>query len=221
LSDPYSGWRQTPELLTGGATASAPVFLDKNGNGRRDPGDPPLRDVGFFANDSGGRAFTDSKGVALLTSFPAYEPTRLRISRSSLGSPMWVPTQDDPIVRARPGAGLRLVLSVTPTGDIDGIVYGARNGEPCGLGAVELELVNVAGAVVKTSRSAYDGYYTFGEVPVGKYTLRTKLSAGLMAWYHPCELKVVIEGDEPIVDGADLTLRPTEGFLTEGARASR
>jgi hypothetical protein len=96
-----------------------------------------------------------------------------------------------------------------------------RSGEPCGLGAVELELVNEAGAVVKTSHSAYDGYYTFSEVPVGRYTLRTKLSPGIRASYHPCELAVVIGGDEPIVDGADLTLKPTEGFVTEGARASR
>ena len=206
---PYGGWQECPETLTSAAMTSVQVFLDKNGDGKRDAGEPPLRDVGFFVNDSSGRTVTDSNGVALLTGLPAYEPARLRISRSTLEDPMWVPARDDLVVRGRPGASGRLLMPVTPTGEVNGTVYGTRSGERCGQGAVDLELVNAAGEVVKTARSAYDGFYCFSEVPVGSYTVRTRLGGSLKVSYEPCEQGIVIQGDDPVVDGADLVLRQT------------
>ena len=218
---PYRDWQQTPEALTGQATAMARVFLDKNGNGRLAPGEPPLKDVGFFVNDSSGRAVTDARGVALLSGFPAFESTRLSVSRSTLEDSMWVPRQDSVVLRARPGAIVCVDMAVSPTGEVNGTVYAQRSGQRCPAPAVELELVNEKGEVVKTSRTAYDGFFSFSEVPVGSYMLRTKFTESMKAAYRQCERKVIIEGDDPFVDGADLNLEPTGDFLAAQARAKQ
>ena len=111
-----------------------------------------------------------------------------------------------------------LDFPVIPTGEVNGTVYVQRDDKRSPAAAVELELVNHRGEVVKTARTAYDGFYSFSEVPVGTYVLRAKFTDSMKAAYQRCERKLVLQGDDPIVDGADLTLQPVSTPTSQNGR---
>ena len=73
---------------------------------------------------------------------------------------------------SRPGATSLVDFPIIVTGEIDGTTYLYANNRLRTVGDVELQLVNAHGKLVKTIKSASDGFYVISEVPVGEYLVR-------------------------------------------------
>ena len=100
------------------------------------------------------------------------------------------------------------------TGEIDGtasVQIGASTREVSG---VIVELVDLQGNVVQSTKTAYDGFYLLAKVPVGKYQLRISRTQTDSLNLVPVKpTLVVIEVENPIVNGMDFVLQ--KKFTTE------
>ncbi|HXH37237.1 MAG TPA: carboxypeptidase-like regulatory domain-containing protein, partial [Thermoanaerobaculia bacterium] len=152
----------------GGAVAAL-VFLDRNANGVRDEGEPPIAGAGFFVNRGSSPIVTDAGGHAFLTRLPADSQNEVMLNASTLEDPDWAPEAPGAAFVARAGKALVIDFPVVVTGEITGTV--SRNGRPAGL--LPMELIRADGTVAKRTRtSGYDGFYDFTGVRPGTYSVR-------------------------------------------------
>jgi len=165
-------WSAGARGAAGIGAASIQVFLDRNANGRFDIGDQPLKDVGFFINRASSRELTDENGVALLTTLSAYQNTEISLSSATIEEPNWVPARKGISFVPRPGKPARFDFPVIVTGDLTGTVFIRRRGKTSEAGGVRLELIGADGKVVRTTTTAYDGFFELTLVPPGPYRIR-------------------------------------------------
>jgi hypothetical protein len=151
----------------GGAVA-ANVFLDRNGNGVRDEGEPAIAGAGFFVNRGASPVVTDSAGRAFFERLPADSVNELVLSASTLEDPGWAPATPGAAFVARAGKPLVIDFPVIVTGEVTGTV--TRGGRPAA--AIRMELIRGDGSIAATAMTAYDGFYNFTGVSPGTYGVR-------------------------------------------------
>jgi hypothetical protein len=203
--DPRTGrWYAQERPVTGAGAASASVFLDQNGNGRKDAGEEPLAGITLRADPANAAVTTGTDGVAFLSGLPSGQRTDVSVVTASLEDPLWVPKRRALAVLPRPGQAVLVDFPVNVTGEIAGTAYLLQDGALRPLAGVELELVDAAGQVVKRARSAYDGFFDLSAVPPGRYILRavSGSAAPALRGSRPVE----IQPGGAILDGFDLTL---------------
>ncbi len=172
--DPFGhGVRFSNNKLAERGEAAVSVFLDKNGDGIRSPGEEPLPGVGVTAGQYGTAEPTDKQGHAVVEDLNPYQKVAIGVDESTLPDPFLVPVRKAIVVTPRPGVPAKIEIAVAPTGEIEGEVHGLEDTPVAGVG---LELVDEAGNVAATTLTEYDGYFLFEQVPYGHYTVR--LSAG-------------------------------------------
>jgi hypothetical protein len=168
--DPFgNGVRFSNAKLAERGEAAVSVYLDKNGDGVRSPGDEPLPDVGITAGQYGSSDPTDKKGHAMVEDLNPYEKVVIGVDESTLPDPFLVPVNNGVVVTPRPGIPAKLEIGVAPTGEIEGEVHGTEDTPSAG---VELELIGDTGKVAATTLTEYDGYFLFERVPFGHYSVR-------------------------------------------------
>src|SRR5262249_54901109 len=90
-------------------------------------------------------------------------------------------------------------------GEITGTVYVRRGAGSEPGGGVELELVDGNGAVAKTVRSAFDGFYDLTGIPPGRYGLRVSpAQAQRLGLTPPPPRDVELSPSGTILDGIDV-----------------
>lgn len=201
-----SGWRADSYASASQGAAAARVFLDRNLSGGFDAGDEPLSDIGFFVGEASHPSVTDSQGLAFLGGLSAYQPTTLALNRGSLEDPLWVPVCEGVKLLPRPGYAIPLDFAVIQAGEVSGTIYRERDGVTSPAPGIDLELVDAAGTVVQTQRSAYDGFYAMTAVPGGSYTLRVSPAQTERLGLVPLSLPVVVPPEGGFLDGVDATL---------------
>jgi len=167
---PY--WTTTATPVAGMGAASVRVFLDHNDDGIYDEGDEPLPEVGIKRQGNPGFDKTNKDGILLVTNLPPNRYVDLAPNTSDLEDPMWVPSVQGIHLLSRPGATSLVDFPIIVTGEIDGTTYLFANGRLHTVGDVELQLVNSHGKLVKTIKSASDGFYVISEIPVGEYLVQ-------------------------------------------------
>ena len=167
---PY--WTTTATPVAGMGAASVRVFLDNNDDGIYDAGDEPIPGVGVKRQGNPGFDKTNKDGILLVTNLPPNRYVDLAPNTSDLEDPMWVPSVQGIHLLSRPGATSLVDFPIIVTGEIDGTTYLYANGRLRTVGDVELQLVNSHGKLVKTIKSASDGFYVISEVPVGDYLVQ-------------------------------------------------
>jgi hypothetical protein len=172
--DPFGdGLRFSNTKLAQRGEAAVSVFVDKNGDGVRSPGEQPLAGVNITAGQYGSSEPTDKNGHAMVEDLNPYEKVAIGVDESSLPDPFLVPVRKAIVITPRPGVPAKLEIAIAPTGEVEGEVHGAEDVAKAG---VELELVDSSGRVAATTLTEYDGYFLFEQVPYGQYSVR--LSAG-------------------------------------------
>ncbi len=158
--------------MSSGGAVSPRAFLDKEATGRRDPGDPYLEGVAFRGSGISRDHRTGDDGLLFASGIAPYSERVLELDARSIEDPFLVPTDPKQGFFVRPGQTTYLDFPVVPTGEIDGVVT-IVNGERERPGrGTRLQLVRENGEVLKEELVTFDGYYYFGAVPYGRYTLR-------------------------------------------------
>lgn len=194
-----------PTARTG--MVSARVFLDENGNGLWDDGEPLLENVGFLINGVRNRSLTNDDGEAILSQLPTHRYLDIELNVGTLEDLLWQPAVKGRRVLLRPGMSQTLWFPVQVTSEIDGTVYVLTDESERGASNMQVELLDESGQIVARERTAWDGFYVLMGVPAGVYDVRINPEqlAGL-GWQYagPRRLEVPEGGD--FISGIDLSL---------------
>ncbi len=205
---PWSGdLRVSPEHQAQSGGVAARAFIDRNRNGRFDGEDQPMSGVRFIADGHNHAASTNEAGEAFLPALPLYRDLGIAVQRGSVDDPYLTSSLAGYTVALRPGNYPQLDFPLVPTGEIDGLVMIARDGEETGLSSIELQLIDESGAVAMTTRSEFDGFYLFELVPLGRYRVRVAPDAlDRLAAFAAPDHEVELSDAEPLAAGLDFHL---------------
>ena len=186
---------------------SARTFLDANGNGVKDPGEKPLQGVGFMANGASQPRTSDAEGVAFLTNLSGDVDANLSVSSSTLEDPLMRAGNPGLRITPRPGHVVQVDVPLVLFGEVTGTVYFKRDGGSQELAGLLLELVDAQGKVVRRSRTAFDGFYTFSDLPPATYGLRVPdADLGRRGLSAPKQRSLTVTSEGAVIDGLDLIL---------------
>jgi hypothetical protein len=207
--DPFgNGVRFSNSKLAERGQAAVSVYLDKNGDGIRSPGDEALPGVGITAGQYGSSDPTDKKGHAVVEDLNPYEKVVIGVDESTLPDPFLVPVKNGVVVTPRPGIPAKLEIGVAPTGEVEGEVHGLEDTPGAG---IELELVNPGGKVAATTLTEYDGYFLFERVPYGHYIVRVSAdSARALGVARDTGKSAALSEDKMDVELGVIRLRPSQ-----------
>ncbi|QHL90111.1 hypothetical protein GVO57_03770 [Sphingomonas changnyeongensis] len=168
----FGRFRSGSRATSGALAVSA--FFDLNGDGLRQPGEPPAPLGGLVVDGApaeapaGASSRADSPGPWLIEGLDPAVPVQVALDPARLTDPFDAP--GDAGVAAVPRAGLvtPVELGIVRTATIDGVL--ARAGRP--LAGEEVELVDRHGVAVHRLRTEFDGFFSFERVRFGQYRLR-------------------------------------------------
>lgn len=211
--DPRDGrWLSSAQPVAGTGAASALVFLDQDGNGKRDPGEPPISDAVVLTPGVGMAARTGADGRATLAGLPSDQRTDILVAPESLEDPTWTPSHAGVRLLSRAGRTAIVDLPVTISGEVTGTVRlrplasVRRTGGLHGMGGVSLQLTDDAGRAARTTRSAFDGFFDLTDVPPGRYRLELSPTSAQRFALAPRPIVIGVTGT--IVDGVDVIVEP-------------
>lgn len=193
-------------------SASVLVFFDKNQNGKRDEGEPPIANARPTINQQEIDESTNSQGIVLLSGLEPWTETDISISLRSIEDPSHRPSPDGVRFAPRPGTIARLEIPVIAVSELTGFVRIVDEGSERGKRAIDLELIDLTGAVVATARTESDGYYLMDRLKIGQYQLRIspeqRKTLGLRS--EPEYFDIQVKADE-LFDGVrDFKIYPTQ-----------
>jgi hypothetical protein len=156
-----------PQFVTGPSLqrtgVSGFVFLDRNANGRRDPGEPSV--PGVQVQVGTGWARSDAEGRYRVWDLVPFVPLPVVIDSLSLPSPLWIPTITHPNIEAGPNRFEPLDIPLVAGGVVEGRIVWERTGG-VSLPPVPVQLTNARGDVVARTESFSDGeFVVFGVRP--------------------------------------------------------
>jgi hypothetical protein len=208
LYDPASrrmGFAPGPSLERAGV--SGRVFLDENGDGRRQAGEQLLPDVRVQAGFTS--ALSDSAGRYRVWDLPSFEPVLVTIDSTSLASPLWVPAYGVVSVETGPNRFRTLDIPVVPGGVIEGRLTRATPDGEAPVAGVKLLLQRRGAREPQTLVTFSDGdFYLIGVKP-GDYELSVDAEAlgrlGLSG--EPLSFTMPASADGASVDGLELRVQ--------------
>lgn len=184
------------------------VFLDANGNGFRDPGEPGLPGVRLKAGISA--STTDSTGRYQVWDLVPWEPVLVSVDSLSLRSPLWVPGFATISVEPSPNRYRVLDIPVLPGGVLQGRVLREDIDGARGQGGVTLVIRNSRTGDTRTILTFSDGeFYAIGIKP-GDYDIsvdESVLERFTLATVPPA-FTMPAEVDGATVDGIEIRLSP-------------
>ncbi|WP_455218213.1 carboxypeptidase-like regulatory domain-containing protein, partial [Kaarinaea lacus] len=210
--EPRTGkWFREARPIASQGAISAQVFLDENGDGKKDAEEDVLPGVKININGGATKNRTDEDGISFHTGLLTYQEMDVDIALDSLEDPLLQPSNSGLRVDLRPGHVTQLDFPVMQTGEVDGttfVQYGDVVREASG---VHIELIDSDGKVVKSVRSAYDGFFVIDRIPVGFYKLRVSEQQIKDLGLLPVEERIIeITSKTPIINGQDFLLKKGE-----------
>lgn len=168
--DPRSGGiRFSRERIASQGQALATVFIDDNGDGRRQPNEEVAEGVTITVGNALAEAPTDADGQTIVDALTPFRPVLIGVDASSIADPLIRPAQLGVVVTPRPGVATNVMLPLVAAGEVDGTLI--REGGN-GIEGVDLELVDASGTVRARTRTDFDGFFLFESVPYGRYTVQ-------------------------------------------------
>ena len=182
------------------------VFLDANGDGKRQPDEQAL--AGVTVRVGVQTATTDSLGRFKAWNMYAYEPVQVAVDSSSLESPLWVPESNVVTVEPAPNGFSFVNLPVVPAGVVEGTVSRQSVSGPAPVSGASVVIVDrVHGTKLVTTTFTDGTFYVLGVKP-GDYQVMvsdgTQRKLKLTADPIPFTVKIDPNGDS--VSGLNLLL---------------
>ncbi|MEQ1498402.1 MAG: carboxypeptidase-like regulatory domain-containing protein [Novosphingobium sp.] len=176
------GWRVSRERLAQQGQASIEVFRDDNGDGLRQPSEPPIEGVSVEAGFHHSEQPTNASGRTVIDGLSPHVPVMVSIDLGSLNDPLLKPKVQGVVVVPRPGVAAAVSIPIAPTGEVE-IVLLDPAGQP--QGGVIVELVDAAGRIMFQTNSDFDGYVLFDSVPYGDYRIRVEAKDAAVIGVRP------------------------------------
>ena len=159
---------------TGRATLN--LFLDRNNNGVREPGEFP---VSWFAYKDQAVSASAAGGVKL-TGLQAGYPVHLQARHFRFDDPFLSMRSKVYELYTHAGSDIRVDVPVIVTGDVEGYLRPVPGTDNAAVSGVQVTLYDLDGETVAVTRSEFDGYYSFLGIPVGQYDIGLRPKSG----YH-------------------------------------
>jgi len=156
-----------PSLERAGLTGR--VFLDENGNGLWDPGEPVVPGVRVLVGTSS--ASTDSSGWFRVWDLVPFEPVLVTVDSLSIDSPLLVPAFGSASIEPGPNRFRTLDIPLVPAGVVEGRVRRVTPQGPEAVAGVTLVLTDRRTGARRSFATFSDGaFYVLGVKP-GLYDL--------------------------------------------------
>jgi hypothetical protein len=188
------------------AGISGRVFLDSNGDGRWQRGEPAVAGVRVRAGFN--TTLSDSSGRYRIWDLPAFEPVLVAVDTTTLASPLWVPAYGSVSVETGPNRFRGVDIPIVPGGVIEGrVVRQAVDSTVAIPGASLLLRRHGSSQTARLVTFSDGGFYLIGVKP-GEYELSVEPAVlarlGLSAW--PIAFTVPSSPEGATVDGLELRL---------------
>ena len=208
----------TSRPLASSGTVRARVFEDTDDNGVFSAGDVPVGKASVLNNTGRESSSTDANGFAMIDGVSPNTTSQVTVLSDELENPNLYarPTY----TKAREGTVSEISVPLTLMGSIEGTVDMVAGFDPKSnpLGGVTLVLIDGSQKEVARTTSAYDGYYSFDQVPVGSYNVALAPDTSLARRLRPViPVQVVTTRTNPGAQGGSLTLIETNPTSTKMA----
>lgn len=168
---PAARWKlAAPNATLGQGQALVRVYADENGNGLYDASDTLIPGVTISNRLRGSNIKTNAQGVATFTDLAPGMLVRLEIDPNTLPDIYLKPVSETLNVKPHAGDNGTLNYALRLFGEIAGQVK-TPSGQP--VQNLPVALFNTDGIQKDSTTTEYDGYYTFGALPMGSYTVVT------------------------------------------------
>jgi hypothetical protein len=197
LDSSAGGFKLTNQRLASTGSVEARVYRDLNDNGVRDMAEPWEQGAIITTGQRVSEDSTNKNGVVRVGGLQPFRPIAIGIDTSSLPDPSLAPRKALQVVVPRPGVAARIDIGLVGSGDIEGALV---KSDGSGFEGLDVELLDVAGKVVATARSDYDGFFLLERVAYGRYTLRLSAeSAGAAHVEATVNRTIDISSDKTVV----------------------
>jgi hypothetical protein len=156
---------------TGRATMN--LFIDDNNDGIRNPGELPVTWASYRDQET----VETSPGVLPLSAVPSGRPVLFDMQYMTLDDAFLVPRARSYELQTHAGSDVRIDVAVIMTGDIEGHIFAGTANDAAVRGVI-VSLHDAEGREVASTRSEFDGFYSFTGVPSGDYEVRVSTNGG-------------------------------------------
>lgn len=170
----YDPWRHGYSLTTSGpgsgGSAVVDAFIDENGDGVHEPGEPAAPNL--VVHGGRGEVVTGADGRAYVTGLGVPTTARLEMNLDRLDNPSVKAPPTAVQFSPRQGGVARIAYPLQPTGGVTVIIELQRDdGKRVGLSSVKVQLVPEHGAPIEQT-TEFDGSAIFDQIRVGTYHLQ-------------------------------------------------
>lgn len=188
-------------------------FLDLNGNGIRDKGEPKAHGLNLRA--TGGRVEkSDSDTTIRILGLEPYTSCFLDLDANSFENISWRLPVKVLNVAVDPEIMKHIEIPISVVGEASGMVRLASRGEDGGIGRMIVSFFAKSGKLIGSTLTEEDGYFTWFGLTPGEYFARldtTQLGRlGMQSAPDKREFKIAAGMDGDIVDGLDFSLKVIE-----------
>ena len=151
------------------------VFVDANANGVFDDSEATLPNIVVSGTRRRAENTTDFTGVAWVPNLMPGPQTIITIDQRTLPDVTYRPVQSHVVVQTRPGVLPIIDFPIRVTGEIDGFVLTdvtAELADEEGVARAEVLLLDESSRIAARTRTEFDGYYYFSDLPLGKYRIQ-------------------------------------------------
>lgn len=218
----YHNFLMTSRDQVGRAGTAFKLFVDKNGNGKFDETDDPIKGDAIRVQRSGATS-TYKNGILYYTHMQPYYFYNIMMNKTQIPNPMLIPEYDNFGLITDPNRFKQVEVPFYMSGVLEGIVRREKdNGDLLGVAGLKVLLSKKDGEGSKELRTFSDGSFYDYEVPPGSYELRIDPSqlTILKSTSDPEKIEVLVEAkpDGDFIEGLNFTLTPIQEERTEPGR---
>lgn len=190
----------------GRAGITGTVFLDRNGNGVRDPGEPPV--VGALVRVGPWVAEADANGRYTVWDVVPFERLLIEVDPGSAANPQWQPSALRYVVNPDPNQFVPVDIPFAQTVEVIGEVRQAPDGAP--LAGIEVVLEPEDGSEPYSARTFADGGFYMMSVRPGVYRVTIAAAAREAYRVEVDERSIEIAAGQTTMEGVVLRVRSAE-----------
>lgn len=159
------------KISVGRASMKFIPFLDTNGNGKRDPNEPPVIGIQIILN-GGGRQINSKDGTTIITGLEPYIKNHVELNTDRINNIAWRVINKNLNITLNPNQLKTIEIPVVIVGEVGGTVNRNENGKRIGTGGLKINIYDTDNVLTTTILSEPDGYFSFLGLKSGQYSAK-------------------------------------------------